>query len=89
MRPRATSDAGIWRLPDGEARYAAAAQRDYDDRRACSADEIDEMGVELSAQLSSETNTILKGEGLTRGSVAEVSSLCAPPRSALSEHRWP
>ena len=69
IRPRATHDAGVWKLPDGEALYATALKAYTTTSMA--PDEIHQMGLDLIAQLTSEMDTILRAQGLTRGSVAE------------------
>lgn len=69
IRPRATQDAGIWRLPRGAEMYAAALVSRT--TTTMSPDEIHNVGVELIAQLNGEMETILRAEGLTRGTVAE------------------
>jgi uncharacterized protein (DUF885 family) len=69
VRPRAVHDAGCWRLPRGEDMYATALRsRTTTD---LSPDEIHTMGVELIALLNGEMDTILRAEGLTRGTVAQ------------------
>lgn len=69
VRPRATHDAGVWKLPDGEALYATAL-RAYT-TTSMAPDEIHQMGLDLIAQFTSEMDTILRAQGLTRGSVAQ------------------
>jgi uncharacterized protein (DUF885 family) len=69
IRPRATHDAGVWKLPDGEALYATAL-RAYT-TTSMTPDEIHQMGLDLIAQLTSEMDAILRAQGMTRGSVAE------------------
>ncbi|MEZ5956901.1 MAG: DUF885 family protein [Hyphomonadaceae bacterium] len=69
VRPQATSDAGVWKLPNGEALYATALKA-YT-TTSMSPDEIHQMGLDLIAQLTSEMDTILRAQGMTRGSVAE------------------
>jgi uncharacterized protein (DUF885 family) len=69
LASKATHDAGVWKLPEGEALYAAALRANT--TTDMSAEEIHTMGVELVKSLSAEMDTILKGQGLTRGSVAE------------------
>lgn len=69
IRPRATHDAGVWKLPDGENLYATAL-RAYT-TTSMSPDEIHQMGLDLIAQLTAEMDTILRAQGMTRGSVAE------------------
>jgi uncharacterized protein (DUF885 family) len=69
LRPRATHDAGVWKLPNGEALYATALRAYTTTNMA--PDEIHQMGLDLVAQLTSEMDTILRSQGMTRGSVAE------------------
>ncbi|MBX9746495.1 MAG: DUF885 family protein [Hyphomonadaceae bacterium] len=68
VRPRAVHDAGIWRLPRGGEMYAAALRSRT--TTTMSPDEIHRMGVDLVAQIGGEMETILRGEGLTRGTIA-------------------
>lgn len=69
IRPRATHDAGIWRLPRGAEMYSAALVSRT--TTTMTPDEIHNVGVELIAQLNGEMDAILRAEGLTRGTVAE------------------
>ena len=69
IRPRATHDAGIWRLPRGAEMYSAALVSRT--TTTMSPDEIHNVGVELIAQLNGEMDAILRAEGLTRGTIAE------------------
>jgi uncharacterized protein (DUF885 family) len=69
IRPRATHDAGIGHLTDGATMYAAALRsRTTTD---ISPNDIHEMGVALIGELQAEMDTILKAQGMTRGTVAE------------------
>ena len=68
LRPRAVHDAGCWRLPQGAEMYAASLRSRT--TTTMSPDEIHNMGLELIAQFHGEMNTILRAQGLTRGSVA-------------------
>ena len=78
LRPRATHDAGIWRLPHGAEMYAAALKANTTTNM--SPDEIHQMGLDLIASLTSEMDAILKAQGMTRGTVAErVHSLYSRP----------
>ena len=74
----ANSDAGIWRLPDGDKIYAAALRSntttDY------TADEIHETGLSEVARIEAEMDVILTGENLTDGTVTErVQALMQDP----------
>ena len=67
LRRRASHDAGVWRLPDGEAYYRAAAEAAT--TAALSGDDIHRLGLEQVAQISGRIDAILKGQGLTQGTV--------------------
>jgi uncharacterized protein (DUF885 family) len=67
IRPRATHDAGAWRLPDGEAYYALALQTST--TTTLTPDEVHQMGLDQARELSARADTILKGAGYTRGTV--------------------
>ena len=77
----ANSDAGIWRLPDGDKIYAAALRSntttDY------TADEIHETGLSEVARIEAEMDVILTGENLTDGTVTERTGLDARPSAYL------
>lgn len=69
FRAKASHDAGVWRLPDGDAYYDAAA------RAATTAeltgDAIHELGLEQVAQISARLDRVLRDQGMTQGSVGE------------------
>ena len=74
----ANSDAGIWRIPDGDKIYAAALRSntttDY------TADQIHNTGLSEVARIEAEMDTILVGEAITEGSVTErVQALMQDP----------
>ncbi|MBL8535816.1 MAG: DUF885 family protein [Hyphomonadaceae bacterium] len=69
VRPRAVHDAGVWRLPRGADMYAAALRSRT--TTTLSPDEIHDMGVALIAEFNAEMDTILRAEGMTRGTVAQ------------------
>lgn len=69
LRPGAVHTAGIGRLPDGEAFYAHALKTWT--TTTLSAVEIHAIGVEQVAAISAEIDTILKAQGMTRGTVGE------------------
>ncbi len=68
LRPRATHDAGIWRMPNA-AQYYAAALEGYNTTKL-TPDEIHGMGVRLIEQLHQEMDKILDAQGLTTGTIA-------------------
>ncbi len=69
LRRRASHDAGVWRLPDGEAYYAGALEASTTTKLG--ADEIHQLGLQQVAQLEAELDPILRGAGLTRGTAGE------------------
>ncbi len=79
QRTRATADAGVWKLPQGDAYYAWALRAATTTRMT--PDEIHARGREELAALQSEMDTILHDQGLTRGSVGErMTALGKDPR---------
>jgi uncharacterized protein (DUF885 family) len=68
-RKRATSDAGVWKLPQGDAYYAWALSAGTTTQ--LSPEEIHQMGQEQLRALQSEMDGILKGMGITTGTVGE------------------
>ncbi len=67
LRVKATHDAGVWRLPDGEAYYTAAAEAATTTR--LSGDEIHRIGLEQVAEISGRIDAILKAQGMRDGTV--------------------
>lgn len=67
LRAKAVHDAGVWRLPEGEAYYAAAAEAAT--TVPMSGDEIHKLGLEQVAEISARIDTILKAQGMGEGSV--------------------
>lgn len=68
-RSRANSDAGVWKLPQGEAYYAWALRAATTTRMT--PQEIHERGQHELAGLQAQMDTILKAEGYTAGTVGE------------------
>lgn len=69
LRPRAVHDAGVWRLPNGDAYYAASLKASIttDDSPA----EVHRVGLEVTRQLTARADTLFAALGLTKGSVAQ------------------
>lgn len=69
LLPKATSNDGVWRLPDGEAYYAwrVRSQTTTD----MSADQIHRIGLQEVGRIAGEMNAILVAEGLIEGSIGE------------------
>lgn len=69
VRPRATHDAGVWRLPQGEEYYAYALR--YATTTGMSAEEVHKLGLDRMADLTARADAIFREQGMTKGSVAE------------------
>ena len=67
LRAKARHEAGVWRLPGGDAYYASAVRAMT--TTEMTPEEIHRMGLDNVAQISARIDTILKSQGLTEGSV--------------------
>lgn len=77
-RAKATSDAGAWKLPDGDAFYADALAFQTTTRRT--PDEVHRLGLQQVAELEAQIDTRLRRLGLTTGTVAQrLTALSARP----------
>ncbi|MES2444320.1 MAG: DUF885 domain-containing protein [Pseudomonadota bacterium] len=84
-RAKATSDAGVWKFPDGEAYYAWALRAGT--TTTMSPDEVHAMGKEQLAELQSRMDVILKKEGYTSGTVGErMTALGKDPRFTFPDN---
>ncbi|KQM66998.1 MULTISPECIES: DUF885 domain-containing protein [unclassified Sphingomonas] len=78
-RARATSDAGMWARPDGDAWYAWGLRAST--TTTMTPDEVHARGKEELAALQGQMDVILKSLGLTKGSVGErMTALGKDPR---------
>lgn len=69
LRGKAVHDAGVWRLPDGEAYYASAASAATTTNMT--GDEIHKLGLAQVAEIGARLDGLLKTQGLTSGSVGD------------------
>jgi uncharacterized protein (DUF885 family) len=69
LQPKAVHDAGVWRLPDGEAYYADALQART--TSTLSPAEVHKLGLDITAELSARADTLFKKIGLSQGTVGE------------------
>jgi len=69
LQPKAVHDAGVARLKDGEAYYAAslAAQTTTDMKPAA----IHQLGLDMVKDQSAQMDTLMKANGLTKGTVGQ------------------
>jgi uncharacterized protein (DUF885 family) len=84
LAPRATSDAGMWARPDGEAYYNWALGAGT--TTTMSPDEVHEMGLEELAALHARMDPILRSIGYTDGPVGDrMTALGDDPRYHFAE----
>ena len=69
LKPTSRPGDGAWRLPNGEAIYAAALAQATTTNYT--PDEVHRLGLAQVAEISAQLHTILKGAGYTTGSVGE------------------
>ena len=69
IEPRTTTDAGLWRFPDGAAAYAQALA--LYTTTTLSADEIHAIGLREVARIEGEMDTVLQSLGRKDGSVKD------------------
>lgn len=78
-RARATSDAGVWKFPDGEAYYAWALRAAT--TTTMTPDEVHRTGLDELKTLQAEMDGILRKQGFTTGTVgARMTALGKDPR---------
>jgi len=83
LRRTATHDAGVWKLPQGAELYRESLRNFVTTEHT--AEEIHNIGLEQVRDLHSRIDVILKGQGMTQGTVGErLQALSADPN-----HLWP
>ncbi|WP_242097658.1 DUF885 family protein [Sphingomonas sp. CROZ-RG-20F-R02-07] len=84
-RARANADAGVWKLKNGEAYYAWLLSVGTTTR--LTAAEIHQIGIEQDRELEARMDAILKGQGLTKGTVAErTQALTRDPKNLFADN---
>ena len=69
LRPKTAAGDGLWRVPKGDAIYAAALNQATTTN--FTPEEVHKLGLAQVAEISAELDTILKGQGMTKGTVGE------------------
>jgi uncharacterized protein (DUF885 family) len=69
VRPRAGHDAGVWRLPNGQAYYANALR--FNTTTTYTPDEVHQIGLDQVRDLHAQLDVLLRGQGYTKGTVGE------------------
>ncbi len=66
---KANSDAGVWKLPQGEAYYGWCLKQGTN--TTLSAEEVHQMGLEQNKAIEARMDGLLKAQGITGGTVGE------------------
>ena len=69
LRAKATSDAGVWKLPDGAEYYDAGVKSSTTTNMT--AEEVHQLGLAQVADITAQLDTMLKAQGLTQGTVGQ------------------
>lgn len=69
LAPKATSNDGVWRLPDGDVYYREAVEQNT--TTLMSPEEIHQIGLAEVERIGAEMDAILRAEGLTAGTLGE------------------
>jgi uncharacterized protein (DUF885 family) len=81
---KASHDAGVWKLKDGQAYYAWLLK--VGTTTTMTADEVHKMGLEQNAQLEARMDMLLKKQGLSRGTAGErMTALSHDPKFLFPE----
>lgn len=79
LRAVATGDAGVWKLRDGEAFYAAALH--FSTTTGMTPDEVHRLGVEQAKDIGARIDSLLRAQGLTQGTVGQrIAALYKDPK---------
>jgi uncharacterized protein (DUF885 family) len=69
LRSKASHEAGVWKLPQGEAFYPVALKATT--TASMSADEVHKFGLDQARMLTARLDTELRKQGMTKGTVGE------------------
>jgi len=79
MQKGASHDAGVWRLPDGEAYYRASLKSSATTDKE--PQEVHRLGLEVVADTAAKLDALMKTQGLTKGSVGQrLKTMFSDPR---------
>ena len=84
LRTGARTSAGLWDVPKGAELYAAALEQATTTR--FTPDEVHRLGLAQVAEIGAQLDTILKGQGMTKGSVGDrLTALNAMPAQLYAD----
>jgi uncharacterized protein (DUF885 family) len=85
LQPRSGHDAGVWRLPNGEAYYAWLLK--VGTTTNLTADQVHQMGLEQNRAIEARMDGLLRAQGLTQGSVGErMAALGRDPKYLFADN---
>ncbi|MFC3711535.1 DUF885 domain-containing protein [Sphingoaurantiacus capsulatus] len=83
LRAKAVHDAGVWRLPDGEAYYNGSIRAAT--TTSMTGDDIHKLGLEQVAEISDRLDKILKAQGYSEGTPgARLAALNRDPKQLFA-----
>ncbi|MEO6951166.1 MAG: DUF885 family protein [Polyangia bacterium] len=83
-RAKATHDAGVWKLPDGEAYYGWRLRDSTS--TTMTPQQIHQLGLEQGAALDSRMDEVLRKQGFTQGTVgARLAALSKDPKQLFAD----
>ena len=83
-RQGARTSAGLWDVPQGRRLYAAALEQATTTK--FTPDEVHKLGLAQVAEISAQLDTILKSQGMTKGSVGDrLTALNAMPAQLYAD----
>jgi uncharacterized protein (DUF885 family) len=79
LAPKAGHEAGVWRLPEGEAYYRWLLREGTS--TSLTAEQVHQIGLEQNRAIDARMDALLKAQGLTTGTVGErMTALARDPR---------
>jgi uncharacterized protein (DUF885 family) len=79
LRPSANHDAGVWKIPGGEAYYATTLKANITTDQG--PDEVHKIGLDLTDQITARLDVLFKAQGMSQGAPGErLSALAKDPR---------
>jgi uncharacterized protein (DUF885 family) len=79
LRPKAVSEAGVWRLPDGEAYYKSAVRSNT--TASIVVPELHRLGLQQVADITARLDKALRAQGYSKGNVGDrIEALNQDPR---------
>jgi uncharacterized protein (DUF885 family) len=83
LRAKATRDAGVWKLPQGDAYYVWRLHGSTS--TTMTPEQVHKLGLDQGAELDARMDSVLKAQGMTQGSVGDrLSALSKDPKQLFA-----